>query len=63
MVERQHFHSKPAQDLRSDTANLSGAENPGCLGVKIKTDEPIKREVQVAHPIARPRNLTVEREK
>ena len=46
-IVSHYFHSKPAQDFRRASPDLSGAENSGSFPMKIETDETIERKVEI----------------
>ena len=61
-VHRQHLAIEPAHQLRDHRADLARADEPDRAPVKVKTEQPIEREVAFANAVVSAVQMPVERE-
>ena len=56
----QHSHPETAQYVSDDASDLSGADDASGFAMKIETDQPIERKIQVVHTVVRARDFSIE---
>ena len=50
-VESQHTHAESLEDLRGDSPDLSGADDPDGLAVEVESHQAVEREVELVDPV------------
>ena len=56
----QDFHAEPSQDLPRDAADLTRADDPRRLFIKVESHQPLQREIHLANPVEGPVDLPIQ---